>query len=73
MGDEPTGNLDSYNSENVFRIFKRLKEEEGLSLLIVAHDEYFAKRTDYVIQMEDGKIIVRPFKMVFEQKIKLGF
>lgn len=58
MGDEPTGNLDSYNSENVFRIFKQLKEEEGLSLLIVTHDEDFAKRTDYVIQMEDGKIIV---------------
>lgn len=57
MGDEPTGNLDSYNSENVFQIFKRLKEEEGLSLLVVTHDEDFAKRTDRIIQMEDGRII----------------
>lgn len=57
MGDEPTGNLDSNNSENVFGIFKRLKEEEGLSLLVVTHDEDFAKRTDRIIQMEDGKII----------------
>ncbi len=57
MGDEPTGNLDSYNSENVFNIFKQLKEEEGLSLLVVTHDEDFAKRTDYIIQMEDGRII----------------
>lgn len=57
MGDEPTGNLDSYNSDNVFNIFKRLKEEEGLSLLVVTHDEDFAKRTDYIIEMEDGRII----------------
>ncbi len=57
MGDEPTGNLDSQNSENVFDIFKRLKEEEGLSLLVVTHDEDFAKRTDRIIQMEDGRII----------------
>lgn len=56
MGDEPTGNLDSHNSENVFSIFKRLKEEEGLSLLVVTHDEDFAKRTDRIIQMEDGRI-----------------
>ncbi|MGC1516275.1 MAG: ABC transporter ATP-binding protein [Maribacter sp.] len=57
MGDEPTGNLDSHNSENVFGIFKRLKEEAGLSLLVVTHDEDFAKRTDRIIQMEDGKIL----------------
>ena len=57
MGDEPTGNLDSQNSENVFDIFKRLKEEEGLSLLVVTHDEDFAKRTDRIIQMEDGRIV----------------
>lgn len=57
MGDEPTGNLDSYNSENVFQIFKKLKEEQGLSLLVVTHDTDFAKRTDRIIQMEDGRIV----------------
>lgn len=57
MGDEPTGNLDSYNSENVFQIFKQLKEEQGLSLLVVTHDLDFAERTDRIIQMEDGMII----------------
>lgn len=57
MGDEPTGNLDSHNSENVFNIFKKLSEEAGLSLLIVTHDEDFAKRTHRIITMEDGKII----------------
>lgn len=57
MGDEPTGNLDSHNSENVFNIFKQLCVEQGLSLLIVTHDEDFAKRTDRIITMSDGKII----------------
>lgn len=57
MGDEPTGNLDSFNAENVFQIFKRLKEEQGLSLLVVTHDYDFAKRTDRIIEMEDGRII----------------
>ncbi|WP_036383254.1 ABC transporter ATP-binding protein [Muricauda sp. MAR_2010_75] len=56
MGDEPTGNLDSHNSENVFTIFKNLKENQGLSLLVVTHDEDFAKRTDRIIEMEDGRI-----------------
>jgi lipoprotein-releasing system ATP-binding protein len=57
MGDEPTGNLDSYNSENVFKIFKQLCIEQGLSLLIVTHDEDFANRTDRIITMSDGEII----------------
>ena len=57
MGDEPTGNLDSYNAENVFNIFKQLSDEQGLSLLIVTHDEDFANKTDRIIQMADGEII----------------
>lgn len=57
MGDEPTGNLDSHNAENVFNIFKQLKEEEGLSLLVVTHDRDFAARTDRTIIMGDGEIL----------------
>ena len=57
LGDEPTGNLDSHNSDNVFNIFKQLSHEQGLSLLIVTHDEDFAKRTDRIITMADGRIM----------------
>lgn len=57
MGDEPTGNLDSKNSDIVFDIFKELSVEEKLSLLIVTHDDDFAHRTDRIIMMGDGKII----------------
>ena len=57
MGDEPTGNLDKKNSENVFSIFKQLTEEFNQTLLIVTHDNDFAARTHRIIEMEDGKII----------------
>jgi lipoprotein-releasing system ATP-binding protein len=58
MGDEPTGNLDSYNAQNIFNIFKQLSDEKGLSLLVVTHDEDFANKTDRIIQMGDGRILV---------------
>ncbi len=57
MGDEPTGNLDSHNAENVFQIFNRLSDEQGLSLLVVTHDMDFAKKTDRIIMMGDGTIL----------------
>jgi lipoprotein-releasing system ATP-binding protein len=57
MGDEPTGNLDKKNSEIVFNVFKELAEVFNQSLLIVTHDNDFAKRTHRIIEMEDGKII----------------
>lgn len=57
MGDEPTGNLDSKNADNVYNIFRELSHEKGLSLLIVTHDLDFAKRTDRIITMEDGQIV----------------
>lgn len=57
MGDEPTGNLDSHNAENVFNIFKALSEDKGLSLLVVTHDEDFANKTDRIIHMGDGEIL----------------
>ncbi|MFL1896253.1 ABC transporter ATP-binding protein [Aquimarina sp. 2-A2] len=57
MGDEPTGNLDSHNSENVFNIFRQLCDDQGLSLLVVTHDKDFADKTDRIIEMEDGRII----------------
>ncbi|MCE2711140.1 MAG: ABC transporter ATP-binding protein [Cryomorphaceae bacterium] len=57
MGDEPTGNLDSKNSTIVFDIFKELCAEDNLSLLVVTHDEDFARRTDRIVQMGDGRIL----------------
>lgn len=57
MGDEPTGNLDSQNTGIVFDIFRRIANEHKRSLLIVTHDPDFAKRTDRIIEMDDGRIV----------------
>jgi lipoprotein-releasing system ATP-binding protein len=57
MGDEPTGNLDQKNSVLVFNKFKELTQELGQTLLIVTHDQEFAKATDRTIEMEDGKVV----------------
>jgi len=57
MGDEPTGNLDSHNAQNVLNIFKDLVKERDLSLLIVTHDSDFAAQTDRIIEMGDGNIL----------------
>lgn len=57
MGDEPTGNLDKKNSEIVFNTFKELASEFNQTLLIVTHDQEFARSTDRIIEMSDGKII----------------
>ena len=57
MGDEPTGNLDKKNGEIVFDLFRSLSNDFNQTLLIVTHDPEFAKSTDRVIEMEDGRII----------------
>jgi lipoprotein-releasing system ATP-binding protein len=57
MGDEPTGNLDKKNSDLVFDIFQRLSKDFNQTMLIVTHDQEFAKKTHRIIEMEDGKII----------------
>lgn len=57
MGDEPTGNLDSKNAIIVFDLLKELSVEQGLSLLIVTHDEDFAQKCDRIITMADGMIV----------------
>ena len=58
MGDEPTGNLDSKNSTNVFNIFKQLSIEKELSLLMVTHDHDFAAKTDRVIEMKTERLFL---------------
>jgi lipoprotein-releasing system ATP-binding protein len=49
--------LDSRNADIVFDIFKELSSELGTSLLVVTHDADFAKRTDRIIEMADGRVI----------------
>jgi putative ABC transport system ATP-binding protein len=55
IADEPTGNLDSMTAESVFSLFTELAAQ-GMTILMVTHDESLAKRTDRHITMLDGRI-----------------
>ena len=57
MGDEPTGNLDSKNTNIVFDIFQDLKRNYGQTIIAVTHDDDFAKKSDRIIEMKDGEIL----------------
>lgn len=57
MGDEPTGNLDSKNTDIVFDIFQELTHNYGQTIIAVTHDDDFAAKSDRIIEMIDGRII----------------
>jgi len=56
LGDEPTGNLDSKNSTLIMELFKKLNEENGLTIIIVTHSRDIALYTDRIVFIRDGKI-----------------
>lgn len=58
MADEPTGNLDSVNSEIVFELFRELSQRFNQTIIAVTHDNDFAKRCDRIIELLDGKILL---------------
>jgi putative ABC transport system ATP-binding protein len=57
LADEPTGNLDSANTEEVLDLFSRLHEEQGVTLVAVTHCPEVARRADRIIRMRDGRIV----------------
>lgn len=61
MGDEPTGNLDTKNTQIVFDIFKELTTEYNQTIVAVTHDKEFARNSDRIIVMQDGEIVNRDF------------
>jgi lipoprotein-releasing system ATP-binding protein len=56
LADEPTGNLDSASSAEVFELLRRFNREEGMAFLIVTHDRRLADRCDRVIELIDGRV-----------------
>jgi putative ABC transport system ATP-binding protein len=55
--DEPTGDLDSENAEEIVALMRRLNREQGLTFLIVTHDISVGRATDRIVRMVDGRIV----------------
>jgi putative ABC transport system ATP-binding protein len=55
--DEPTGDLDSENAEEIVELMRQLNREQGLTFLIVTHDISVGRATDRIVRMVDGEIV----------------
>lgn len=58
LADEPTGELDSYTTSVIIDYFKKLKDELGLTIIVVTHDKRFARMTDKTYKIQDGRLTV---------------
>ena len=56
LADEPTGNLDTASSDEVFALLRRMHEELGTTFVIVTHDPRMAARCDRMVELIDGRI-----------------
>jgi lipoprotein-releasing system ATP-binding protein len=59
LADEPTGNLDRANADNVLDLLLGLRRELRQTLIIVTHDDHIAAQADRVYHMEEGKLTIR--------------
>lgn len=58
LADEPTGNLDSRNAEEIHALFSAIRKEFGSSFIIITHNRKLAETADRLIEMRDGKLLL---------------
>ena len=56
LADEPTGNLDSDSTEQVYGLLRSINEKYGTTFIIITHDRHIAEKADRIIEIKDGKI-----------------
>jgi lipoprotein-releasing system ATP-binding protein len=57
LADEPTGNLDTENTEGVYELFRKFNDKWGTTFIVVTHDQAIAQRTDRIIEIRDGRLL----------------
>ena len=57
LADEPTGNLDSRTSREVMDLFRQLNQEDGITIILVTHDQEVAKNARRAVVIHDGQVI----------------
>ena len=57
LADEPTGNLDSANSDKVFELLLQFAREEGIAVILVTHNPELAEKCDRILRMRDGQLV----------------
>ena len=58
FADEPTGNLDSKTGESIIKLLKELNKKEGVTMIVVTHDESILKFADRVARIKDGILTI---------------
>lgn len=56
LADEPTGNLDSDSTENIYKLLRDINERLGTTFVIITHDRHIAEKADRIIEIADGRI-----------------
>jgi len=59
FADEPTGNLDTKTGDDIVKLMKRLNKDEGVTIIVVTHDESLIKYADRTIRISDGRIQIQ--------------
>ncbi|MDH7554757.1 MAG: ABC transporter ATP-binding protein [Spirochaetes bacterium] len=57
LADEPTGNLDTATANDILKLFARLRDDKGISIIIATHDERIVKASNVQYHLENGKIL----------------
>ncbi len=57
LADEPTGNLDTTNGEEIVRLFQQLNRDQGVTIILVTHDPSVARMTRRVVTLRDGRVL----------------